>query len=108
MSTENSIALENVINPKSLERQIKIIESRLSELQNETAALEKKREACYLLLGLPLLPFGATVETAPVPLATKKISRGKKKESTETVADSEVVDSDPPEERSIIRASELQ
>lgn len=107
MSTENLASLENVINPKSLERQIKIIEGRLSELQSETAALEKRREACYILLGHPLPPFGVAVEAAAAPVTAKKISRGKKKESTE-VTESEVVDSDTPEERSIIRASDLQ
>lgn len=106
MNGENSISLENVINPKSLERQIKIIEQRLMELQSETNALEQRRQACHILLGQPLAPIGASVETAPV-APTKKSSRPKKKELSEPNSEQESTDLDAPEERSVIRPSEL-
>lgn len=105
MNVDNSIALENVINPKSLERQIKIIEQRLTELQAETSALEKRREACHILLGLPLAPMGTNVETAPA-APPKKSTRSKKKEQSEEEANQENAESET-EEVSIIRASEL-
>jgi hypothetical protein len=47
----NSTSVEIVISPKSLERQIKLLDDRLLELQIEVASLEKTREACYVLLG---------------------------------------------------------
>ena len=102
MNGENSVVLENVINPKSLERQIKIIEQRLLELQSETNALEKRREACHILLGQPLAPIGAGVEAATA-VPPKKLPRPKKKE--EQIPD--IAPEEMPEERSIIRPSEL-
>lgn len=107
MNGENSHSLENVINPKSLERQMKIIEQRLTELQSESSALEKRREACQILLGLPLAPMGASVDTAAPVAPNKKSSRPKKKERTEAEAELENAESELPEEISIIRASEL-
>lgn len=100
--------LENVINPKSLERQIKIIEQRLLELQTETSALEKRREACHILLGQPLAPIGAGTVEAATATPPKKPARPKKKETSEPVVEVENTDVEPPEERSIIRASELR
>jgi hypothetical protein len=41
----------NVISPKALERQIKLLESRIQELQGELTELEKMKTACQLLLG---------------------------------------------------------
>lgn len=49
--TPNPTSVEIVISPKSLERQIKLLDDRLLELQTEVSTLEKTREACYVLLG---------------------------------------------------------
>lgn len=108
MSIENLPPLENVINPKSLERQIKLIEQRLFELQTETNELEKRREACHILLGVPLVPFGSHVAAASAPVVpAKKSSRPKKKDHNEEEADRENTESELSEEVSVIRASEL-
>lgn len=45
----------NVLNPKALEKQIKIVDARLSELSVELEELEKIKAACQILLGKPTL-----------------------------------------------------
>jgi hypothetical protein len=72
--------IELVVNPKSLERQIKLLDERLVELREEMEALEKKREACCTLLGIASGPAVASAE----PPAPKKGSPRKKKEACET------------------------
>ncbi len=51
IQTPNPSSVEIVISPKSLEKQIKLLDDRLLELQTEVSSLEKTREACYVLLG---------------------------------------------------------
>jgi hypothetical protein len=41
----------NIISPKALERQIKLFETRIGELNAELSELEKMKTACQLLLG---------------------------------------------------------
>ena len=43
--------INNVLNPKQLEKQIKVIESRMLELQRELDELNRMRDACHTLLG---------------------------------------------------------
>ncbi len=69
--------MELIVNPKSLERQIKMLDERLLELQAEMGALEKKREACHTLLGIPVAPVGV----GETPILAKKTSARKKRES---------------------------
>jgi hypothetical protein len=71
--------VEIIVSPKSLERQIKMLDERILELQAEVAGLEKKREACHVLLGIPLAPVTAALEVAPV--SVKKTSPRKKREN---------------------------
>ncbi len=80
--------IEIIVSPKSLERQIKILDERILELQSEMNALEKKREACHTLLGIPLAPVGAVaaVETAPVKKATPRKKREAESEELEDEA----------------------
>jgi hypothetical protein len=71
--------VEIIVSPKSLERQIKLLDERLLELQSEVAELEKKREACHVLLGIPVAPVSATMETLSAPV--KKAPPRKKREA---------------------------
>lgn len=71
--------MEIIVSPKSLERQIKMLDERILELQAEVAGLEKKREACHVLLGIPLAPVSAGLDSAPAPV--KKAPPRKKRES---------------------------
>lgn len=52
----------NVLNPKSLEKQIKIVDARLSELAVELEELEKIKAACQILLGKPTEVKGAAAK----------------------------------------------
>ncbi|MEZ4750932.1 MAG: hypothetical protein R3B54_10010 [Bdellovibrionota bacterium] len=45
--------LLGVISSKALEKQLKIVNSRLEEIQSEVAELEKIKEACLTLMGSP-------------------------------------------------------
>lgn len=42
----------NVISPKALEKQLKIVEGRMSVLQTEITDLQKIKDACLTLLGV--------------------------------------------------------
>src|SRR5690554_6726159 len=42
----------NVLNPKQLERQIKVLDGRITELRRKLDRLEKRKAACQLLLGV--------------------------------------------------------
>lgn len=53
----------NVLNPKALERQLKILETRIGELQTEIGELEKMRSACHTLLGTTSESSEKTEET---------------------------------------------
>lgn len=105
MNAEQLTSLENVINPKSLERQIRIIEQRLMELQSEANELEKRREACHILLGQPLAPIGIAESAVVTP--PKKSSRTKKKERIDEGVEQENKGDEFSEEVSVIRVSEL-
>lgn len=41
----------NLISTKSLEKQLKVVEARISELQAEITELEKIKSACLVLMG---------------------------------------------------------
>ena len=86
----NSIPL-NLVSPKSLEKQLKVVESRIGELEAEITELEKIKAACLVLLGTA--PQADAVETAAP--ATGKLK--KKKTDAEEEA----------EEHDVINASEL-
>jgi hypothetical protein len=64
----NTEALLNIISSKSLEKQLKVVESRMSTLQAEMAELEKIKNACLVLMG----PQGLTPVEENAPTKTKK------------------------------------
>lgn len=100
MSEEIQPSVENVVNPKSLERQIKLLEQRMRDLQTEIGTLEKRREACHVLLGIPLAPLGALTEGALAAPPAKKTIRHKKK-------DSETDEMPSEEEQDVFRPADL-
>jgi hypothetical protein len=53
----------NVLNIKALEKQLKVLETRIAEVQRELEDLEKKRRACLILMG-------QDVELEPRPAAS--------------------------------------
>lgn len=46
----------NILNPKALERQLKVVEAKIAELQAEMEGLEKIRNACLVLMGTVEMP----------------------------------------------------
>lgn len=72
----------NVINPKSLEKQLKLVDSRVQELQAELRELEKVRTACLILLGNPA-EFAEGAEAKPVEAAAPKSPRKKTEKKDE-------------------------
>jgi hypothetical protein len=64
----------NVISPKALEKQLKIVESRMTVLQAEMTELEKIKNACLVLMGTP--------EEAPSADMAGVAARSKKKKAT--------------------------
>ena len=68
----------NILNPKALERQLKVVETRINELQTEIDGLEKIRAACLILMGnisvdLPSAEVvKENVDVAPPATKTKK------------------------------------
>jgi hypothetical protein len=77
--------VEMIVNPKSLEKQIKILDDRILELQSELSDLEKKKEACHILLGVPVTAVGASPE--PVTQGKKPVSRKKRDLEKEVSSD---------------------
>ncbi len=71
----------NLISTKSLEKQLKVVEGRMSELQAEMAELEKIKNACLVLMGTS--PAVAESEES---LATKA-----KKKKNDISVDAELV-----------------
>lgn len=66
-----------VINPKTIEKQLKLYEARLQVLQDEVIGLEKLRDACTLLLGT-VSPESATAEMgSEAKSVARKGSKGK-------------------------------
>lgn len=61
----------NLISAKSLEKQLKVVEGRIGELQTEIAELEKIKNACLVLMG-GTSPAVAESEEAMVAKAKKK------------------------------------
>lgn len=45
-----NFSIPNVLNPKTLEKQLKLVEGRLTDLQAEIEALTRVKEACQLLM----------------------------------------------------------
>lgn len=74
----NNPNITNVLNPKSLEKQMKIYDSRLQILQAEVEELSRLRAACQLLLGSAP---GAEAAAVPAEATDAKGPKGKKKEA---------------------------
>ncbi len=66
----NNEVLLNIISTKSLEKQLKVVESRMSTLQAEMAELEKIKNACLVLMGPQVL--SPEEESAPAKNKKKK------------------------------------
>ena len=64
----------NIVSPKSLEKQLKVVETRIGALEAEIADLQKIKDACLVLLGT--VPQAEPVEeieaAAPAPKSKKK------------------------------------
>lgn len=86
----------NVLNAKQLEKQVKVLDGRLTELQGEIRELEKMRTACLILLGSPVdfapppAPAEAARSASPEgrPAKAKKAAPAKAEKAPE-VAESE-------------------
>lgn len=93
----------NIVSPKSLEKQLKLVESRMEELRAEIHELEKMRTACLILLGnvaeFPAEPeIAQPGEAATAAKATKKkADKRSASESTEENLGNEKLDSDEGE-----------
>lgn len=74
----------NLVSPKSLEKQLKVVETRIGELEAEITELQKIKSACLVLLGTA--PQAEAVETA-APVAGK----AKKKKADEEVEEHDVI-----------------
>jgi len=90
----------NIVSSKSLEKQLKVVETRIQELQSEIEDLEKIRSACHTLLGTsndaPAEASESAQELAP---ASPKKKAAKK-------ASVPVENEEEPEIVSVIRARE--
>jgi hypothetical protein len=95
----------SILNPKLLERQLKLIEEKLGALQSEKEKLEKVRDACHFLLSgeAPPAPKRAEAKaaraesTAPPPRAPRR------KKSAESEPASGPSTAEPARERSVAR-----
>ncbi len=65
--------ITNVLNPKALEKQIKIYDTRLQTLQEEVDELQRMRAACQLLLG------GTPVSAEAQPEAAGEVAKNAKR-----------------------------
>jgi hypothetical protein len=68
----------NIISPKALDKQLKVVESRIQVLQAEITELEKVKNACLVLLGSP---DPSQVESAEAAWSSPPGKPGKKKRS---------------------------
>jgi len=69
-----------VLNEKQLEKQIKLLEGRMSELRAEMETLERRRQACWVLLGQESTATpGITAATAAPVEEKKNAAKGGKK-----------------------------
>ena len=93
----------DIISSKSLERQIKVLEDKIGELQDEAMALERKREACHILLGIPIAPISTTPEAA---VTTAK--KNKKKSPAQERTDEEAAFESSSSDHDVIGASDLR
>lgn len=84
MNTQNL----NIVSPKSLEKQLKIVESRVQELQAEIHELEKIRTACLILLGTAA-EFPPEKEAADAALDAVPAKATKKKSDKRAAASEE-------------------
>ena len=81
----------NIMNPKQLEKQVKILESRIAELQSEIDGLEKMRVACQILLGTAAeLPAPKAAAPAPVEAKPPKEKPAKKAAAAEAAPRADV------------------
>ncbi len=87
----------NLISPKSLEKQLKVVESRIGVLETEISELLKIKAACLVLLGTA--PPAETVDAAP----TAGNAKGKKKRSE---SNDEDFAADPIDENEVAEESE--
>ena len=91
----------NIVNSKSLEKQLKVVETRINELQTEIRDLEKIKTACQVLLGAPAefpvpVTEGTQVEAASAKPPKKK---SEKKTDTEMAEGASATDFAPPSEQ---------
>jgi hypothetical protein len=67
MTTQNKLASFpniNILNPKALERQLKVLDTHINELQGQIDELQKMRSACLILLGAAPQPQEVTAPQA--------------------------------------------
>lgn len=82
----------NVISPKALEKQLKLVEGRIAVLQSEMTELDRIKNACLVLMG-------TAVTATPVESAeAAAITKNRKKKSTEDEEGEEEVDVISPSE----------
>ncbi len=93
----------DIISSKSLERQIKVLEDNILGLQEEMLRLERKREACHILLGIPVAPISTAPEAA---VATVK--KPKKKNPAHEKNENEENFETTPVDHDVIGASDLR
>ncbi len=89
----------NIISPKSLEKQLKLVEGRMGALEAEIADLQKIKEACLVLLGSAPQTEPVEIEaSAPAPKSKKKTP---KSEEQETASSSDSPDDESEENAAV-------
>jgi len=92
-----SIQNFNIVSAKSLEKQLKVVEGRIQELQAEVQDLEKIRSACLVLLGTST---ETTIETSEPAAELSLATPRKKAPKRPALPSEEVVTEEPPHESS--------
>ncbi len=88
----------NIVSPKSLEKQLKVVETRIGALETEIADLQKIKNACLVLLGTgtsaePMEEIEAAAPT-PAPKAKKKKSESDDQDLTSSTSSREDAESE--------------
>jgi len=74
----------NIISPKSLEKQLKVVDSRIQTLQAEIDELTKIRNACLVLLGNSVEETPERIEVEAPKASKKKPEKRNAEEVTES------------------------
>lgn len=91
----------NIISPKALDKQLKIVESRIQVLQSEISDLEKVKNACLILLGsTPEAPEGVEAASSAAPVKNKKKRSENTDEETAENSQAPALAAEPPVEES--------